>query len=81
MTSNKRPYLPTPGAVDYCADCEQDKPLYLLEGADGDHTHACADCLRRALARPRVAINVKGITAEDVRAAFARMSGRGTSRN
>ncbi len=41
--------LPEPSQPDYCGGCGRDRPLYLLEGVDGDHVHRCRDCLRDAL--------------------------------
>ncbi|MGR6966992.1 hypothetical protein ACU610_21260 [Geodermatophilus sp. URMC 61] len=44
------PRLPEPSQPpDVCDACGRDRPLYRLEGADGDYVHRCADCLRNAL--------------------------------
>ncbi|UOY01653.1 hypothetical protein [Blastococcus sp. PRF04-17] len=41
--------FPEPSPPDCCGGCDRDRPLFLLEGADGDHVHRCRDGLRDAL--------------------------------
>ncbi|TFV64619.1 UNVERIFIED_ORG: hypothetical protein E4P37_12650 [Bacillus sp. AZ43] len=42
--------IPEPSPPDHCGGCGRGRPLYLLEGADGDHVHRCRECLRDAFA-------------------------------
>jgi hypothetical protein len=43
------PLSPPPSPPDYCGGCHRDRPLHLVESAEGDHENLCRDRLRGGL--------------------------------